>query len=281
MNDLSENIEDILSPEFIEKIKAERKRRGISVEQISRDTNIRAVYINAIESGNLASLPGGVYTKSYVRTISEYLGINSKLADQIKDVERKKQAEVEISMAEINQIRDSSNPGFIVILGAICAVVVLLIVYNYSSAPSNIEPAKITEADEKKLDENGITITVPTEGGEATATATVSDQPTPIDVAKQSEEAAKENANVISIVATGIVNVLVTDPSGAKVANVDLQFGDTYFLPKNDGLIITPSNVNNIEVYIDGNYVENIASLTKMNGGYLIESSKLIKAVVN
>jgi cytoskeletal protein RodZ len=44
-----------------------RNRRGLSVSEIAATTKIRASYLEAIENGNFEKLPGGVYTKSYIR----------------------------------------------------------------------------------------------------------------------------------------------------------------------------------------------------------------------
>lgn len=44
-----------------------RGRRGLSLKQIAATTKIRAFYLEAIENGNFEKLPGGVYTRSYIR----------------------------------------------------------------------------------------------------------------------------------------------------------------------------------------------------------------------
>ena len=44
-----------------------RRSRGVSLEDIAARTKIGVFYLQAIESGNLGQLPGGIYTRSYVR----------------------------------------------------------------------------------------------------------------------------------------------------------------------------------------------------------------------
>jgi len=44
-----------------------RRNRGISLEQISDSTKISVRSLEAIERGDFAKLPGGIYTTSYIR----------------------------------------------------------------------------------------------------------------------------------------------------------------------------------------------------------------------
>jgi transcriptional regulator with XRE-family HTH domain len=44
-----------------------RVRRGLSLTQIARSTRIGVSYLKAIEDGAIEKLPGGIYTKNYIR----------------------------------------------------------------------------------------------------------------------------------------------------------------------------------------------------------------------
>ncbi len=44
-----------------------RRRKGISLQDISRDSKIGVNYLEAIEQGEFGKLPGGVYNTSYIR----------------------------------------------------------------------------------------------------------------------------------------------------------------------------------------------------------------------
>ena len=44
-----------------------RRSRGVSLQDIAARTKIGVFYLQAIESGKLGQLPGGIYTRSYVR----------------------------------------------------------------------------------------------------------------------------------------------------------------------------------------------------------------------
>ncbi len=44
-----------------------RRRQGISLQQVSKDTKIAVRYLEAIENAKFGRLPGGVYNVSYIR----------------------------------------------------------------------------------------------------------------------------------------------------------------------------------------------------------------------
>jgi cytoskeleton protein RodZ len=44
-----------------------RERKGITLQQISQTTKISRFYLEAIERSDFACLPGGVFSRSYIR----------------------------------------------------------------------------------------------------------------------------------------------------------------------------------------------------------------------
>jgi cytoskeletal protein RodZ len=55
-----------------------RANRGVSLEQIARTTKISVFYLQAIENGEIGKLPGGIYTKSYVRQYARAIDYNEQ-----------------------------------------------------------------------------------------------------------------------------------------------------------------------------------------------------------
>ena len=51
-----------------------RKAKGISLEEISNETKLKLATLRAIEKGNFAELPGGVYNISYIRQFARAIG---------------------------------------------------------------------------------------------------------------------------------------------------------------------------------------------------------------
>jgi cytoskeletal protein RodZ len=54
-----------------------RERAGVSLEQIAETTKISRTFLRAIEEGNYAALPGGVFTTSYIRQYAKAVGFEA------------------------------------------------------------------------------------------------------------------------------------------------------------------------------------------------------------
>lgn len=69
----------------MDQLKEARIKASITIEQVSKDLNIRKHYIVAIEEGNFDIIPGAAYTKGYIQLYAKYLGLD--LSEQEKSTE--------------------------------------------------------------------------------------------------------------------------------------------------------------------------------------------------
>jgi hypothetical protein len=53
-----------------------RRAKGISLQDIQRSTRISLRFIEAIEAGKFTTLPGGIYSTSYIRQYSKAIGFD-------------------------------------------------------------------------------------------------------------------------------------------------------------------------------------------------------------
>lgn len=53
-----------------------RGKKGVSLQDISQATKIRVHYLEAIETGEFAKLPGGIYAISYIRQYARAIDYN-------------------------------------------------------------------------------------------------------------------------------------------------------------------------------------------------------------
>jgi cytoskeletal protein RodZ len=65
-----------ISVTTIQDLAALRHQKGISLHQIAEATKIGVRYLEAIEGGQFASLPGGIYNVSYIRQYARAVEIN-------------------------------------------------------------------------------------------------------------------------------------------------------------------------------------------------------------
>ena len=64
-------------------LKERREARGISLIEVEKDLKIRKKYLQALEKGNVDSIPGKTYLIGYLRNYSKYLGVNEENINQI------------------------------------------------------------------------------------------------------------------------------------------------------------------------------------------------------
>src|SRR5208337_1972142 len=63
-------------PAFGENLRREREMRGVSLEEISSATKISLRFFEAIEREDFSKLPGGIFSRSFVRSYARYLGLD-------------------------------------------------------------------------------------------------------------------------------------------------------------------------------------------------------------
>jgi cytoskeleton protein RodZ len=63
-------------PSFGEKLKLEREKRTITLEQISSSTKIGTRMLQALEEDKFNQLPGGIFNKGFVRAYARCLGLD-------------------------------------------------------------------------------------------------------------------------------------------------------------------------------------------------------------
>lgn len=61
-----------------ERLKRVREDKGISLKQVSKSINISARYIQALEDGRYAELPGEIYAKNFLRAYAKFLELDQE-----------------------------------------------------------------------------------------------------------------------------------------------------------------------------------------------------------
>src|ERR1700753_4120562 len=65
---------------FGNRLRREREMRGITLDEITESTKISRRHLEALESENFEQLPGGVFSKAFVRAYARFLGIDEDQA---------------------------------------------------------------------------------------------------------------------------------------------------------------------------------------------------------
>jgi transcriptional regulator with XRE-family HTH domain len=63
---------------FGDKLRQAREARGLTLEAIAHSTKIGAPLLASLERGDCSRWPGGVYSRAYVRTFAQAIGLDPK-----------------------------------------------------------------------------------------------------------------------------------------------------------------------------------------------------------
>ncbi len=136
-----------------QEFKRKREERKVSLKEVAEETRVGVRFLQAIEADDFAALPGGVYTRSFIRTYAKYLGLDE---EDILARYRKYEVVVEEPdepMKNYKEFSNDSNPislwvGLVVLLaligGGTYAILQYLNKNNFYSQVSN-SPTPIIE----------------------------------------------------------------------------------------------------------------------------------------
>jgi transcriptional regulator with XRE-family HTH domain len=81
-------------PSFGPALRGARQQKGISFDDVARDTRLSKRYLIALEDEAIHELPGGSYNRAYVRTYARHLGLDpeSLVQDYVREEEAQTKA---------------------------------------------------------------------------------------------------------------------------------------------------------------------------------------------
>lgn len=247
-----------------------REGYGKSLSDVERILRIRECQLAAIELGDVSKLPGRVYTIGFVRTYAEYLGLDGgelvKLyRAQYMDAQPKQIIELAIPAS------DTKIPSFGI------AVFLTLLLFAGGYYWMNINKAnRSIVVDIPSPRETEIGTQVPAVSPD---TASVTENPAPIDNTENTEGAVAQEARPVEVNSqvpaegdkvTGVVStaaeakkgvtltmienswVEIKDDKGKVIVSDVLKTGDQYFVPDNPGLTMSLGNAGGVEIVLDG-----------------------------
>jgi cytoskeletal protein RodZ len=106
---------------FGEHLRRERELRGIRLEEICAGTRISMHFLEALESGNWNELPGGVFRRGFIRSVSRFLGLDeeSMVAEYAQETHDSAQPAATVPMARFDRRHWALS---------LCAAIVLLVI---------------------------------------------------------------------------------------------------------------------------------------------------------
>jgi cytoskeleton protein RodZ len=110
---------------FGDYLRREREMRGVTLEEISAATRISIRFLEAIEGEELSKLPGGIFTRSFVRTYARYLGLDEERVLTDCQLAGRQKPEVDIRRIAANRAHQNGTALRTRVIGLAVAAVLL------------------------------------------------------------------------------------------------------------------------------------------------------------
>ena len=269
-----------------------RLKKGKTLGDVSKDLCIRKVYLEAIENLDTKNLPQMPYGLGFVRSYSEYLGLNSARIVQAYRQAAYAGEEKEI-INEENAVSapEYSGPSLLhICIGLIGIAAVFAIwsgVSSYNQSKQITEEKEVLESDvvpepviieenDASLSEMGIDDAV--NNGESSENLQNSEQNTSVEGVEkkvektEAEPIAEEKTEDADAVASPRVQIVLSGPSWLELKQGDKVLlsgiyskGFKYDVPNEMGFIVSVGRYYNVDFYIDGKLTKIASAMKQTN----------------
>lgn len=124
-----------------ELLKKTRESKGLSLQQVEDETNMRWKYIEALEEGNYEVIPGSAYVRGFLRNYSAFLGLEpEEMLEQYKLEQQKTAAPSQSEEPKRPSRRPSRSLGLPVYLLLAAAILGALVYSGRNWLPSKPAP---------------------------------------------------------------------------------------------------------------------------------------------
>jgi cytoskeleton protein RodZ len=173
-------------PSFGENLRREREMRGVALEEISAATKISVRFLNCLEMEDFDKLPGGIFTRSFIRTYARYLGLDEDRVLAEYQLIAKPKSDVDLSRMTASRpdTRQRASRGPVVaVLLAILLLTGGYAVYRYTrhlseATASTLKPTPATPTPAATPAGASETTTAAAPAGSESATAPPASAPT-------------------------------------------------------------------------------------------------------
>jgi len=227
-------------------LRSARETRNITIETIATTLKIRGRYLMALEEGSITEFPSLTYLMGYLKTYADYLGLNSiAIIAQFKAEKEHAPHYPELLLPEPYRKDFHPKPAALLL-----SIFLLITIYGLWYCYHN--KYHIFHSHEQSLADTFNSFSylnyspLPTDNV-APATLSIMPKTTASYKNKQSD-----TSNAIVLLAKATSWIKVMDNNNQLIAERVLNAGDTYFIAKQEGIVITAGNPDAIEVLHDG-----------------------------
>lgn len=257
-----------------ETLRRERQRLNLDLEQVARETKINRRLLEAIEAEDFDRLPGGVFTRSFVRQYARVLGLDE---DEIAaELQRNIQPEpsepegapgppgepaIELPRVPEFGVRPRTGSSLPALAGVVAVMLICSAIYAWwqrsSRTPPATPPAAATVTERVNAPDQAPAITQPAAAQTASTVpaAPVTPPPTPL-----ADVPADPDANVrLVLTATEPVWISVRS-NGEFIYSGTLQPNETRNLDAAGQVQMTVGNAGGLNVTLNGQPVPSLGA---------------------
>lgn len=233
-NQRSQQREDQLNLPVGEVLRRTRLHYGLTLTDVEKALRIRASQLGAIEEGRTDLLPGRVYAIGFVRTYSEYLGLDGgKIVNMFKRQSAGVVERPELSLPV--PASESKVPSVYVLVASLTvalAVVISAFIFALPRERTEIPPVSEVVKAEAAQD-------VPAAVPAADSSAALA-------------PASGEPQSRLTVTALDNVWVEIRTDEGKSLLSRILKPGDKYLVPDQEGLVMDTGNAGALQITVDG-----------------------------
>lgn len=236
-----------------------REHYRLSIQDIALTLNIRANQLAALEQGNLDQIPGRVYAIGFVRSYSEYLGLDGdKMVHIFKAQSVGKRVKPDLKFPVITH--EGNDPNIQVIIFSLTGLILLIAYLSIFHAPVR-EPATIPPVPEA-IKQKTIAMFEPPALSSSNNTG-------PSTRAMQPDDSTL--TSTMELRATKESWVEITNEQGAVVVRQILKPGAVFIVPDDQNLTLATGNAGGLSVYVDGEEVGALGSDAQVRRGITLK----------
>lgn len=226
-----------------------RVKYNISYDQAEQDIRIKAEHLEALEHNNVDRLPGRVYVVGFVRTYSEYLGLDGeKMVQLLKKQAGRKVEKVKPRISiSLEEEEEQKTPGLPVVGLSLAGLLVALILIGTVGTPDTAQ--EIPPVPKQLVNQ----LTVPQKIAVEEKEVVIDDPATPEIETAASETPAVEAPHPVVLKALQSTWLEIRDAQHVVVFSRVLSSGEEYWVPQDQpGLTMTLGNAGGLQILVEG-----------------------------
>ena len=238
-------------------LKKARETAGLPLERISADTRISIRFLLAIESEDFHVLPGGIFTRGFIRTYAERVGVDPEQA--VADYDRMSAPEEPLEVLRSAEGESATRNDRNLYLIAAAVLVVLVAGYyvatrRSASPPDATAPPAVAQPSPPPASEpENVSTPIPAPAQETA----------PLTAPAASPPAQAASTLVLDVSARDLTWIRVSLDGGASI-NENLESGATRRFSAERSIDVTVGNAAGVSMKINGRDMGQLGAIGKV-----------------